>query len=398
MDTELWRRNLYAMFIAEFAVMMGFSFVLPLLPLYIKEVGNFTNTEAALWTGIAVGSGGFAMFVSAPIWGIIADRWGRKSMVLRAQFAGAVLLALMGLAPNIHSIVVLRFLMGLTTGTVSAASALVASQTPRDKLPFAMGLLMVAVYGGTTLGPFFGGLMADHFGYNTTFFVTAAILFLGGLIVLIFVKEDFQRSRQSMVASIGGMWRLAASRKTFALLVVIGITFAGPQMISPIIPLSIKEMDPQAMAATMSGVALGLIGLLSVISSIIAGRLGGQISLKRILTFSCIITGLLYLPPIWAGTVPQMVILIGLTGLFIGALQTSSNTLIGLSVLGEQHGIAYGLVASAASFGMGLGSLTGGSLASLIGLRPVFGVVGGLFMVVGLLIIKLIADPGEAQS
>jgi DHA1 family multidrug resistance protein-like MFS transporter len=395
MDTELWRRNLYAIFIAEFAVLMGFSFVLPLMPLYIKEVGNFTNTEAAFWTGIAVGSGGFAMFVSAPIWGIASDRWGRKSMVLRAQFAGALLLALMGLAPNVIFIVVLRFLMGLTTGTVSAALALVASQTPRDKLPFAMGLLMVAIYGGTTLGPFFGGLMADHFGYTTTFFVTAAILFLGGLIVLIFVKENFQRSKQSMATSIGGMWHLATSRKMFVLLVVLGTTFAGPQMVSPIVPLSIKELDPQAMAATVSGLALGLIGLLSVISSIIVGRLGERISLKRIMFFSCFITGLVYLPPIWAETVPQMVIFVGLTGLFIGALQTSSNTLVGLSVPHEQQGIAYGLVASANSLGIGLGSMAGGSLASIIGLKPIFGVTGGLFVLIGLLIIKLIADPRE---
>lgn len=395
MDTELWRRNLYAIFFAEFAVLMGFTFVLPLMPLYIKEVGGFTNTEAALWTGIAVGSGGFAMFVSAPIWGIAADRWGRKSMVLRAQFAGALLLALMGLAPDVLFIVVLRFLLGLTTGTVSAASALVASQTPRDKLPFAMGLLMVAVYSGTTLGPFFGGLLADHFGYETTFFITAAVLFSGGLIVLIFVKEKFQRSTQNMAASLGGMWHLATSRKMFGLLVVLGATFAGPQMISPIVPLSIKELDPQTMAATVSGLALGLIGLLSVISSIVVGRLGGRIPLKKIMVFSCFVTGLIYLPPIWAGTVPQMVIFIGLTGLFIGALQTSSNTLVGLSVPHEQQGTAYGLVSSANSLGIGLGSLIGGSLASLIGLRPVFGVTGGLFILIGLLITKLIVDSRE---
>jgi MFS family permease len=128
------------------------------------------------------------------------------------------------------------------------------------------------------------------------------------------------------------------------------------------------------------------------------GRLGGHIPIKKILVVSCFITGLVYLPPIWAGTVTQLVIFIGLTGLFIGALQTSSNTLVGLSVPREQQGTAYGLVSSANSLGLGLGSLIGGSIASLIGLRPVFGVVGGLFMIIGLLITKLIVDPGETQK
>lgn len=392
MTSELWRKNLYAIFIAEFAVLMAFSFVMPFMPLYIKELGQFTNMEAAFWTGIAIGGAGFAMFVSAPLWGMVADRWGRKSMLLRAQFGGAIVLVLIALAPNVLIFIVLRILQGLLGGTISAASALVATQTPRNKLPFAIGLLMVAFFSGTTFGPLLGGLMADSFGYKATFFITSAILFLGGLIILFFVEEKFEQSMHKQVTSLVSIWRLASSRKMFTLFIILSAIFAGPQMISPIIPLSIKELAPQAMAATISGLALGFMGLLSIISSIVVGRLGGRISLKRILVFSCFITGLLYLPPIWAGSVVQFIIFIGLTGLFIGGLQTSSNTLVGLSAPRDQQGIAYGLAASANSFGIGLGSLIGGSLATLIGLRPVFGVAGGLFILVSLLATKLINE------
>ena len=86
------------------------------------------------------------MFLSAPLWGIIADRWGRKLMVLRAMFGAAVVLALTGLAPNIYYVIALRFAQGLFSGTVAAASALVAASIPNNKMPFAMGLLMVAVF------------------------------------------------------------------------------------------------------------------------------------------------------------------------------------------------------------------------------------------------------------
>jgi DHA1 family multidrug resistance protein-like MFS transporter len=390
--SELWQKNLYATFIAQLAVTLGFFFVLPIMPLFIKEVGNLTNAEAAFWAGIATGGGGLAMFVSAPLWGMIADRWGRKSMLLRAQFCGAIILALTALAPDVISIVVLRFLLGMLTGTMSAASALVATHTPRNKVPFAMGLLMVAFFGGSTLGPFFGGLLADSFGYKTAFFATSALLFSGGLIVLFLVEEKFERSTQSKVTSLSSMWHLATSRKMFTLLVSLSAIYAGPQMIAPIIPLYIGELDPQIQAATVSGLALGLMGLLSVISSIVSGRLGGLISLKRMLVFSCLITGLIYLPPIWAVTVTQLIIFVGLTGLFIGGLQTSSSALVGLSVSRDQQGIAYGLAQSANALGVGLGGLIGGSLASLIGLRPVFGVTGGLFILIGILITKLIID------
>ena len=79
---------------------MGFSFVNPFMPLFIQELGNFTNQKAAFWAGIATSASGIAMFFSAPLWGIVADRWGRKPMVLRAMFGSAVLLGFMGLAPN----------------------------------------------------------------------------------------------------------------------------------------------------------------------------------------------------------------------------------------------------------------------------------------------------------
>ncbi len=391
MTSESWRRNLYAIFVAEFIVIMGFSFVNPFMPLFIQELGAFTNQQAAFWAGIATSASGIAMFFSAPLWGIVADRWGRKPMVLRAMFGAGTVLALIGLAPNIYIVIALRFTQGLLSGTVAAASALVASLTPRNKMPFAMGLLMVAVFMGSSFGPLVGGFMADSVGYKAAFFITGGLLFSGGLIVLLFVKEKFERPAKGQSASLSSLLRLAKSREMLPLLLALSALHAAPQMMMPIISLFIRELNPAGMAATASGLAFGLMGMVAAISAIIAGRLGGHISLKRILVISCLGTGLLYLPPMWARTVTQLVIFIALTGLFKGGLMTSSNALVGLSVPRSQQGIAYGVAQSANALGFGLGPLIGGSLASLIGLRSVFGVAGGLFMVIGVAVSKLLA-------
>jgi len=130
--------------------------------------------------------------------------------------------------------------------------------------------------------------------------------------------------------------------------------------------------------------------VIAAISAVIAGRLGEHTTLKRILVISCLGTGLLCLPPMLAQTVTQLVIFIALTGLFKGGLMTSSNALIGLSVPRSQQGIAYGVAQSANALGNGLGPLIGGSLAPLIGLRSVFGVAGGLFMLIGVAVRKLL--------
>jgi DHA1 family multidrug resistance protein-like MFS transporter len=147
MVSEPWRKNLYLIFVTEFVVIMAFSFVNPFLPLFIQKLGGFNNKQAAFWAGIALGGGGLAMFLSSPVWGIIADRWGRKPMVLRAMFGASVTLALMGMVSNVYAFIALRCFQGLLAGTIAAASALVAADTPRNKIPFAMGLIMLAVFG-----------------------------------------------------------------------------------------------------------------------------------------------------------------------------------------------------------------------------------------------------------
>ncbi len=387
MVSASWQKNLAANFAAELLAMAAFTFVDPLLPLYIQQVGSLTTKEAAFWSGMAASGLGIAMFFISPLWGLLADRFGRKSMVLRAMFGGAVILSLMSLAPNIYVIIVLRWLQGLVTGSVAAMTALASSIVPRNRMSLAMGVIMLAVFSGQTLGPLLGGFIADHLGYRATFYASAGFLILAGLTVLVLVKEHFERPPQSQSSSPRSMLHLAMSREMRPLLVVICLLSIGRSTVAPIISLRVKELVTHGDAATAAGLTFSLIGIAAAVSSLVSGRLGEHVSLKKILAFSSIIIGLLYLPPIWAGSVGLLAVFLALTGLLWGGLTTSSNTLVGLSVAQGQQGIAYGLSQSASALGMGIGPLLGGSLAAAAGLRPIFALAAGLYLIVGLLTI-----------
>jgi MFS transporter, DHA1 family, multidrug resistance protein len=391
MASESWRQNLYIMFAAEFIVILGFSFIMPFMPLYVQELGSFNSDQAALWSGIAIGASSIALFVSGPIWGIISDKWGRKPMVLRALFGSAVIQTLAGLAPNIYIFVGLRFLQGLFSGTVPAASAMVASTSPRDKTSYAMGLLMLGVFLGNTIGPSIGGILAETFGFQNSFFFASGLQFLAGLLVLFFVKENFQRPVKD--SSMGDVWRLFGSKPIITLLVTIFVIAISQQLIQPVITLFIQELNPAGSAATSAGVAFTFLGLTAAASALISGRLGKRVSLKKVLIFSCIGAALLNLCPLWVNTVTQMIFVVGLMGLFQGGNTTSTSSLIGLSLPVSQQGIAYGLSQSAASLGNGLGPIIGGSLVSLVGLRNVFAVASGLFLLAGFLISQFLGKP-----
>lgn len=395
--SEPWRRNLYIISAVEFVVLMAFGFTSPFMPLFIQGLGNFTDREAAFWSGLATSASGIGMLLTGPVWGIIADRWGRKPMVLRAMFGIAALSAAIGISPNVYWVVGLRAAQGLFSGSMAAASALVAANTPRDKIPFAMGVLMVGSYGGSTLGPLVGGIMADAVGYKASFFIIGAVYFLGGLAVMLFTKERFKPAARGQGASVGGLLHLAMSRQVLPLLTVICILFVGPSIMTPTIPLLIKELGSESNTAAASGLAFSLMGIVAAISSIVAARISNRISLKKMMVISCLGTGLLYLPPMWAPTVTLFIILMALRGALNGGLMVPSNSLIALSVSESEQGMAYGLQQSANSLGMSLGPLLGAGLASLIGLKSVFPAAALLFILAGVAAIKLLPELSKGK-
>ena len=370
--------------------MTAFTFVDPLIPLYIQKVGNLTVERAAFWAGIAASGLGISMFFISPVWGLLADRFGRKPMVLRAMFGGAIILSLIGFAPNIYVVIILRALQGLVTGSVAAMTALASSIVPRNRMSFAMGIIMLAVFSGQSLGPLIGGYVADHLGYHATFYMSGVFLLLGGFTVLLLVKEDFQRPAQIKGNPIRNMARLAMSNQMLPLLGIMCFLSIGQSVVNPIISLRVKELNTAGQAATTSGLIFSLTGLTAAISSLIGGRLGERISLPKIMAFCCFVIGLLFLPQAYAGTVAVFGVFMILTGLLRGGQATSTNAMIGLAVTQEQQGIAYGLGQSASSLGGGVGPLIGGFLARSLGLQPIFAIAAGVYIMAGFLVLRFL--------
>src|SRR5215471_12479778 len=129
-----WRRNLAALWFAQFTAIFGFSFAFPFLPVYLRQLGLHDTGQLALWSGLAGGASGAALAIMSPIWGVLADRYGRRAMLLRAMVGAGITVGLMGFARGPIDLVLLRLIQCATSGTVPAATALVASGTPRHRL------------------------------------------------------------------------------------------------------------------------------------------------------------------------------------------------------------------------------------------------------------------------
>src|SRR6266542_4201687 len=188
-----WRRTFWTLCVCQCVAMLAFGMATPFLPLYIRALGVRDTTDAARWSGLMSSGAMLVMAAIAPVWGVIADRYGRKPMVTRALFGGGMVVAMMGFVHSPQQLFGLRLVQGVFSGTVSATRTLVSSVAPAAQLGYVLGTMQTASFVGNTAGPLIGGVIADHVGYGPSFVVTGVLLVATGFAVLRLVHEDFQR-------------------------------------------------------------------------------------------------------------------------------------------------------------------------------------------------------------
>ena len=381
--TSSWRSTLFVMFVAQLFSIVGFSFVLPFIPFYIREIGVTDEKLVPVWAGVLGAAGSLTMTVFSPIWGWLSDRYGRKPMVERAMFAGAVLTAAMGMVGNVYQLLILRLLSGAFTGTISASISLVSSVLPGAKLGFGLGLMQVAVFAGMSLGPWTGGMIADAAGYRWTFIAGGLLLLVGGLLVLVGAQEKFTRPSAASLKRSGGMRTLLAFPGFVSMMAVFFLFHFSIQLAIPILPLFIEEVgNLKTGVASTTGLMIGATGATASISAVVIGYLSDRIGHKRVLVVNLFITSVMWAVHALARTIPQLLVIRIVFGLAAGGNLPTMNVLVGKLTTKETYGKAYGFMASMTSLGMTLGPLAGGFMASHTGFRWPFVVVSLLLTLV----------------
>ncbi len=342
-----WRRTLYIMIFAQLMSSVGFSIMFPFLPRYVAFLGSSTGTSLELLAALVFSAQALTMTLASPVWGAVSDRYGRKPMVERAAYSGAVTLLLMAFVPNAEMLVLLRTIQGFLTGTVSAGNALVAASVPRNRVGYAMGLLQLGLGSGVAIGPFIGGLLADAFGYRATFIVTAGLLTLSGLLVTFGVKETFVRpvrKKEPRTGMLTNWGRILRTPQVGTLYSLSFLNWLGRNLLTPILPLFIATLPLAASGVnTTIGLIVGIAAATGTVSAVYLGRLGDRIGHRPILTVCAAAAALLYLPQSFVTHVWQLLALQALTGIAVGGLTPSVAALLSRYTQAGQEGSVYGL-------------------------------------------------------
>jgi len=387
-----WKRNLFFVWFSQILSVGGFSSVIPFVPLYMRDVlGVMNDSERGAWVSAFYFFGQVSFCISMPLWGALADRYGRRVMLLRANAASALLFPVMAFVPSVGWLVFVRFVMSIFSGTVNAAQTLVGSTTPEEHQGFALGTLSSALWSGNMAGYLIGGLVVDRFGYSAAFFAGSAMLLCGGLLVLFFVKEEFAPP----VAVLKERKEPFSFRKLFphfgmVIWMLLGLNiFLGfvRKFDDPFVAMQVEVVHGMDRAAFWTGVICAGAAIAGVFSGVVLGWLCDRFSPEKIAVPATVLSGILMIPQ---GLATNLWIFGGarfLNYFFAGGLDPVFLTLISRVTKPEKRGAVFGWSASAKVSGSLLSSLAAGFIIYHFGVRWVFYTGGVFFLILAPLII-----------
>ena len=338
---------------------------------------------------------GLTSAVVSPYWGVLADRYGRKSMLLRAMIGGGITVCLFAVSRNPVDLLVLRILQGAASGTVAASTTLVATSTPRESVGRAMGVLSAAVALGSAVGPFAGGVAANLFPLRYVFLAGGILLLVAVVPVIVGVREPpvVRREKEEQrgvlaVLRVAGPGVLAA---VFVLLVsqsLLQVAWSGAQ---PLISLRLLQIAPR-IAASATGIAFAASGVASAISGISYSRLAQGWGYRWLAAGSALLTAISLFA---MGFAPSVVLVVAgsfTAGLCAGAALPAITAMLGLETPSEVQGRVFGLSASATALGFGLGPLLAGTIAGVLSI-PI-----GLFFMSGVALVLAVVVTAAARE
>ncbi|RAU41508.1 MULTISPECIES: MFS transporter [unclassified Pseudomonas] len=375
-----WKRNLAVCVVGAFTTIVAMTLLLPFLPLYVEHLGVSDPAAVVQWSGVAYGATFLSAALTAPLWGQLGDRYGRKLMLIRASLGMAIAMSLIGLAENIYQLVGLRLLAGLLGGYASGATILVATQTPKERSGWALGTLSSGIMAGNLAGPLIGGSLPPLIGIRNTFFLAGGVIFITFLATLFLMKEAPRPKPKADVASPMSTrpWDLITDRRpVIAMFVVASLVMFSIMSIEPIITVYLTQLHTPNVTF-MAGLVMSATALASVLSASRIGKLADRVGHRKVVIGCLVTAAVLLVPQAFVTAAWQLVGLRFLMGIALGGLLPCIAAIIRHSVPDAVAGRMLGYSTSSQYVGQVLGPLTGGYLGGHFGMSIVFIVTSAL--------------------
>jgi MFS family permease len=315
----------------------------------------------------------FSAALTAPLWGRLGDRYGRKLMLIRASLGMAVAMSLIGMAHNVWELVGLRLLAGLLGGYTSGSMILIAAQTPKTRSGWALGVLSSGILAGNVAGPLIGGALPPLIGIRATFLWAGGVIFITFLGTTFLIREETRPPQAKGRKSPGGWAQIPDKHPILAMLATGVLLMIANMSIEPIITVYVAQLVEAPQVTFVAGLAMSAAALGSIVSSSQLGKLADRVVGHWSIIIVCLaVSAVLLIPQAFVVNGWQLVILRFLMGLALGGLLPCIASVIRHNVPETIAGSILGYSVSAQYVGQVIGPLAGGYVGGHIGMRAVF--------------------------
>ena len=381
MDTQ--KKNFFIIMFTNFLVAGSTTMIMPFLSLYIESLGNFTDEYVQRWSGLVFGITFVAALIMSPIWGRIADKYGFKPILIINGFGIAVSIFMMGTADSVTELFLIRLFMGVVTGFIPTSLAFVSSQTSKESAGKTLGTLQMGSVSGTLFGPVLGGLMADAFGFQYTFLITASVIAVAALFV-VFGLQEIKRVKlkdahvYAPKTIIGG---ILSHRLILNVMIITALIQIGNFSIQPLLSLYVAQLtEGSGQVAFLAGITFSATGVGTLLFARRWGRLGDSIGYEKVLGFLLLLAFIFIIPQAFVNELWQLIILRLLFGIAVGGMIPTTTALMRREAPIEIQGQIMGYNTSFRFLGNIIGPMFGGIVSGFIGISSVFIVTGVLFV------------------
>jgi DHA1 family multidrug resistance protein-like MFS transporter len=381
-----YRRNLLVLSLTTFLAACSWNQIVPFLPLFIKDLG--VKHDLAFWSGVILAAQAIATIVMTPYWGKMADKYGRKLMIVRAGICLALIYLGMSYCQTLWQLLLLRVLNGVFTGFIPSSITLVATNSPKTESARNVAIVQSASAFGMIAGPAAGGFLANLVGYRGSMTVSFVVVAIAVLLVYLLVEE---REKVTACVQATSLWQdfQAAFQKPVLLTAMFSDMDNGFVMMAsqPILILYIQQLTG-AQANLFAGPIFSLPGLAIVLTNYYWCRIGEKLTFQRVILFGLTGLGIFTL---LQGLTHNIWLFAGwyfIAGIFGAAVSPNTAGLVATRVEPDFQGRAFAIQQSSRNFGSFIAPLLAGCLGSFMTFQLVF-ITVGLMSLAGMVLIKM---------
>ncbi len=395
-----WRRNLFAITAASFIGFAGFTLVMPFLPLYFEQLGVKGVADLAFWSGISLGVTPGITALLSPLWGRIADRYGRKILVERSLICFVVTMIAMGYVWSPYHVFGLRVLQGFFAGYGALSLAMAADSAPPGRMASAIGMVQTAQRLGPALGPVIGGVLAQTAGLRRAFWFAGGFYAVGFVLVFATYREPaivHAHTSPTDAASRAGSGGRVSFREVLAfeyfliVIVVISALQFVDRSLGPILPLYVAQVGvPDDRVPLISALLFALLAAAAALGDHWCGKLLRRHPPRTVIAAGSGVAGAGMLLFMLAPFVPMLAIAVALFGVAVGAAMTAAYTTAGSIIPMSARGTGFGLLTSASLTAMSISPAAAGFIAAH-SIRTVFTIDTIMLAGVSLAVLRMVA-------